>query len=446
MLKKSVLFALVLGTAITATPTVAKQTEPLSAETIRLLDLLADVRAKIHSSYVEDSTDTDLMQGAIQGMLQQLDPHSAYISKADLEQFKSETSGQFGGIGIEIEPLKTGNIVIVSPIDDTPGQRAGLQAGDIITHIDGIALRTLSFNKSVAKMRGKVGTKLTITITRTGKPPFDVEITRDTITVKSVRHRVEKNMGYVRISKFQNKTGQDLKTAIAKIQTELGDDFAGLVLDLRNNPGGLLTQAIAVSDAFLQQGEIVSTRGRTQSQQTRTFAKLGDILGGKPIVVLINGGSASASEIVAGALQDHRRAVILGTKSFGKGSVQTLMDLGDNRGMIKLTTARYYTPSGKSIQGQGITPDVVVVPSKIEPLTAHKSISESQLQGSLKTESTGTTDAEKAKKKKEYTDKVKDDYQLQRALDLLTAIAIQNQQAPLTQTTDMLNENKKAQN
>ena len=431
-IKQSTLITFLLFSTLVHTTTQAKQAEPLSEETIRLLDLLADVRSKIHSSYVENSSDDDLIKGAIQGMLQQLDPHSAYITKKDLEEFTRETSGQFGGIGIEINPMKSGNIKIVSPIDDTPGKKAGLKAGDIITHIDGTPLRTISFNKAVAKMRGKVSTKVTITIYREGQKPFDVEITRDTITVKSVRHRLEKNIGYIRISKFQAKTGDDLQKAIDAIKTELGDDFMGIVLDLRNNPGGLLTQAVSVSDAFLEQGEILSTRGRDTKQNKRHFATAGDAIGGKPIVVLINGGSASASEIVAGALQDHRRGIILGTRSFGKGSVQTLMNLGADRGMIKLTTARYYTPSGKSIQGEGITPDVEVFPSKIEPLQMGKAISESQLKGSLKTEDTGTQDKTKTKPKT-YSDYVKTDYQLQRALDLLTAITIQ-QQSPTTRT------------
>lgn len=418
---------------LTLSPVQAKQTESLSAETIRLLDLLADVRAKIHSSYVETSTDETLIKGAILGMLQQLDPHSTYITQEDLDEFTTSTSGEFGGIGIEINPMKSGNIVIVSPIDDTPGKKAGLQTGDVITHIDGVPLRTLSFDKSVSKMRGKVGSKLTITIYRKNQKPFDVEIIRDTITIKSVRHRLEKNIGYIRISKFQNKTSQDLRKAISTIKADLGDDFMGIVLDLRSNPGGLLTQAIEVTDIFLEQGEIVSTRGRNKKQNKRHFATRGDQIQGKPIVVLINGGSASASEIVAGALQDHSRAIILGTLSFGKGSVQTLMNLGDDRGMIKLTTARYYTPSGKSIQGEGITPDVEVVPSKIEPLDLGKGINESQLKGALQSEETGNQDTDKKQDKpKTYSKYVKGDYQLQRALELITAITIQQQQEPIT--------------
>ena len=401
--------------------------KPLSAQTIEMLDLLSQVRANVHKNYVEDTTDKTLIQGAIHGMLQKLDPHSAYISEKDLADFRTKTTGEFGGIGIEIEPTKSGEIKIIAPIDDTPGYKAGIKAGDIITHIDNTPVSSISFSKSISMMRGKRGSKVILTIYRKGEKPLKITIVRDTIKTKSVRHYTNDDMGYVRISAFQKNSSDDMKKAIASIEDKLGDKFTGLVLDLRNNPGGLLTQAIAVSDAFLEQGEIVSTRGRTDKNDSRTFATKGDVLNGKPIVVLINGGSASASEIVSGALQDHKRAVILGTQSFGKGSVQTIMNLGVGKGAIKLTTSRYYTPSGKSIQGTGITPDIKVVPSKVTPLRAPQYIKESELKGALKNEKTGTKDKKELSHDERFQKQIKNDYQLRRALDLLKVMSIQSQ-------------------
>ena len=438
---KKLAVALSLGSfALMAVP--AHSAKPLSPETIEMLDLLSQVRANVHKNYVEDTSDKTLIQGAIHGMLQKLDPHSAYISNKDLSDFRTKTTGEFGGIGIEIEPTKSGEIKIIAPIDDTPGYKAGIKAGDIITHIDGTPVPSISFSKAISMMRGKRGSEVILTIYRKGEKLLKITIVRDTIKTKSVRHYTDDDMGYIRISAFQKNTSADMQKAITAIEKKLGDKFAGLILDLRNNPGGLLNQAIAVSDAFLEQGEIVSTRGRIEKNDSRVFAKKGDILGGKPIVVLINGGSASASEIVSGALQDHKRAIILGTQSFGKGSVQTIMNLGAGKGAIKLTTSRYYTPSGKSIQGTGITPDIEVVPSKVTPLLAPQYIKESELKGALKNEKTGKDEKSDTPKKGKKEDKentelslderfkkrIEQDYQLRRALELLKAMSIQNQQ------------------
>ena len=432
---KTIIGALSLGTMLcTASPALSAK-EPLSAETIEMLDLLSQVRANVHRNYVEDTTDKTLIQGAIHGMLQKLDPHSAYISEKDLSDFRTKTTGEFGGIGIEIEPTKSKEIKIISPIDDTPAYKAGIKAGDIITHIDGTPVQSISFSKAISMMRGKKGSKVILTIYRKGEKPLKIDIIRDIIKTKSVRHYTTDNMGYIRISAFQRNSSDDMLKAITAIEEKLGDKFAGLVLDLRNNPGGLLTQAIAVSDAFLEQGEIVSTRGRIEKNDSRVFASDGDVLAGKPIVVLINGGSASASEIVSGALQDHKRAIILGTQSFGKGSVQTIMNLGKGKGAIKLTTSRYYTPSGTSIQGTGITPDIEVVPSKVTPLRAPTYIKESELTGALKNEKEDKKDKTKDKDKdnetlsldERFKKQIKHDYQLRRALELLKAMGIQNQ-------------------
>ena len=426
--KLALALSIALGSlALTGTPALSAEplsSKPLSKETIEMLNLLSQVRANVHKNYVEETSDKKLIEGAISGMLQKLDPHSAYITEKDLADFRTKTTGEFGGIGIEIEPTKAGDIKIITPIDDTPAYKAGIKAGDIITHINGTAVQGISFSKAISMMRGKKGTEVTLTIYRKGEKLLKINITRDTIKTKSVRHYTSDDMGYIRISAFQKTSATDMKKAIQSIEEKLGDKFAGLVLDLRNNPGGLLTQAIAVSDAFLEQGEIVSTRGRIEENDSRTFATQGDILNGKPIVILINGGSASASEIVSGALQEHKRAVVIGTQSFGKGSVQTIMNLGKGKGAIKLTTSRYYTPSGKSIQGKGITPDIKVVPSKVTPLRAPQYVKESELKGALKNEKTGTKEKEMTRDER-FQEQIKHDYQLRRALELLKAISIQ---------------------
>ncbi|WP_369793085.1 S41 family peptidase [Thermopetrobacter sp. TC1] len=325
----------------------------------RQLDLFGDVFDRVRANYVEKPDEEKLVEAAINGMLQSLDPHSSYLNPKNFRDMQVQTRGEFGGLGIEVT-MENGVIKVVSPIDDTPAARAGIMAGDYIIKIDGKSVQGMTLNQAVEKMRGKVGTPITITVLRKGrKKPFDVKIIRDIIRIKSVKHSIEGgDIGYIRITSFNEQTGPGLEEAIKDIKKKLGDKVKGYIIDLRNNPGGLLDQAIQVADDFLEHGEIVSTRGRTE--QERYNATPGDLTDGKPIVVLINGGSASASEIVAGALQDHKRATIIGTRSFGKGSVQTIIPLGPRGGAIRLTTARYYTPKGRSIQAKGIEPDYVI--------------------------------------------------------------------------------------
>ena len=350
-----------------------------------------------------------------------------------------QTRGKFGGLGIEVT-MEGGLIKVVSPIDDTPAHRAGIESGDFITHLNGEQVQGLTLSQAVEKMRGKVGEDIKLTIRRVGKEPFDVTVTRGIIPIRTVRSRVEgKDIGYIRISSFSQPTDKGLKKAMAKIKEELGDNFGGLVLDLRNNPGGLLDQAIAVSDAFLEKGEIVSTRSRNKEDHQRFNARPGDLTDGKPIVVLINGGSASASEIVAGALQDHKRAIILGTKSFGKGSVQTIIPL-QQHGAMRLTTARYYTPSGRSIQEIGVTPDINVEPARFETVQPRRRTREGDLRGALKNDNgkngvgdnKGKKSGNGAKNAPNSDDKSTaktpepkpQDFQLQRALDLLRGVSL----------------------
>lgn len=355
---KSVTCALVVAVAASfALP--APQAKAASSETYRQLNLFGDVFERVREDYVDEVEDKEIIENAINGMLTSLDPHSSYLNADSFKDMQIQTKGEFGGLGIEVT-MENGVVKVVSPIDDTPAQRAGVQAGDYITHLDGEQVLGLTLSEAVDKMRGKVGTEIIITVVREGTDAaFDISIIRDTIRIKSVRHRTEGNIGYIRVTTFNEKTGPGVEDAIDEIRDELGDKMQGVVLDLRNNPGGLLDQAIAVSDAFLTRGEIVSTRGREARDIQRYSANSGDIGDGLPLVVLINGGSASASEIVAGALQDHHRATIVGLRSFGKGSVQTIMPLGAH-GAIRLTTARYYTPSGNSIQARGILPDIEV--------------------------------------------------------------------------------------
>ena len=326
--------------------------------TYQLLNLFGDVFERVRATYVEEITDEQLIESAITGMLTSLDPHSSYLNAKSFKDMQVQTRGKFGGLGIEVT-MENGLVRVVSPIDDTPAFRSGVKAGDLISHLDGKAVQGLTLSQAVELMRGKVGTEIKLTIRRVGTEPFEVKITRAVIPIRTVRSRTEGDIGYVRISSFSAPTGAGLKRAMKKLNAELGDKMKGLVLDLRNNPGGLLDQAIAVSDAFMDHGEIVSTRTREKQGHKRFNAGKGDLSNGKPIVVLVNGGSASASEIVAGALQDHKRAIVLGTKSFGKGSVQTIIPLS-GRGAMRLTTALYYTPSGRSIQKVGIKPDIVV--------------------------------------------------------------------------------------
>lgn len=338
-----------------------------TSETYRQLNLFGDVFERVRAEYVEPVTDEQMIEAAINGMLTSLDPHSSYLNKKSFSDMQVQTRGEFGGLGIEVT-MENGLIKVVSPIDDTPAFRAGLKPGDFIVQLDGEPVMGLTLNEAVEKMRGPIGADIKVMIRR-GDPgePFEVTLTRAAIKVQSVRYRAEGEIGYVRITSFNEQTQTGLEKAVSSLREQLGDKLKGLVLDLRNNPGGLLDQAVSVSDSFLDKGEIVSTRGRKSEEGSRFNAKTGDLIKGLPVVVLINGGSASASEIVAGALQDHRRAVIMGTQSFGKGSVQTIIPL-PGHGAMRLTTARYYTPSGRSIQALGITPDIEVHPAKVEEL------------------------------------------------------------------------------
>lgn len=400
------------------------QSQTNSTDTYRQLSLLGDVFEKVRAQYVEEVSDEQLVEAAINGMLTSLDPHSSYLSPKSFQDMRVQTKGEFGGLGIEVT-MENGYVKVVSPIDDTPASEAGLQPGDYITHLDGEAVLGLTLSEAVERMRGKVGTPINLTIRRAQEEPFDVEITRDIITIKSVRSRVIEDIGYIRITTFNEQTTVGLQEAVSEIKEELGDSLHGFVIDLRNNPGGLLDQAISVTDAFLERGEIVSTRGREEANASRVNATAGDITDGKPVVVLINGGSASASEIVAGALQDHRRAIVLGTQSFGKGSVQTILPLQGNAAM-RLTTARYYTPSGRSIQAKGIEPDIKVELAKIEKIEEGRRRREADLRGALGNPdqpgaepSSTDTMPDPGDAAAESNDDPLEDYQLARAVDLL---------------------------
>src|SRR6201995_980839 len=357
------------------------------ADTYRQLNLFGDVFERVRADYVEVPDDSKLIESAINGMLAGLDPHSSYMDPKSFRDMQVQTRGEFGGLGIEVTQ-EDGLIKVVAPIDDTPAAKAGIRAGDIITHLDDEAVQGLTLNQAVDKMRGPVNSKIKLKILRKGAAkPLDIAITRETIRVRSVRSRTEgDDVGYVRITQFNEQTADGLRKSIDDITRQLrAEKVKGYVVDLRNNPGGLLDQAIFVSDAFLERGEIVSTRGRNAEETQRFSARPGDLVKGKPVIVLINGGSASASEIVAGALQDHKRATLVGTRSFGKGSVQTIIPLGSGNGALRLTTARYYTPSGKSIQAKGIVPDIEVLQDVPEELKARVDTKgEASLRGHLK--------------------------------------------------------------
>jgi carboxyl-terminal processing protease len=332
------------------------------ADTYSQLNLFGELFERVRADYVEKPDDTQLIEGAINGMVTSLDPHSRYMNDKAWREMQETTSGEFGGLGIEVT-MEDGLVKVVAPIDDTPAAKAGLLSGDLIAKIDGEAVQGLTLEQAVNKMKGAVDTKTNLTILRKGKDaPFDVAITREVIRVRPVRYHTEGNdIGYIRITSFNEQTTDGLHKAIASISKDIPQDkLAGYIVDLRNNPGGLLDQAVSVSSTFLARGEVVSTRGRNPEETQRFTAKGGDLTKGKPLVVLINGGSASASEIVAGALHDHKRATLIGTRTFGKGSVQTIIPLGAGNGALALTTARYYTPSGRSIQAQGIAPDIEV--------------------------------------------------------------------------------------
>lgn len=400
-----------------------------NSETFRELDLFGDVFERVKAQYVEEKTDKDLVESALNGMLMALDPHSSYMNEDQFGDMQVSTRGEFGGLGIEVT-LENGLVKVVSPIDDTPAFRAGLQAGDYIIQIDDEPVMGMALNDAVDKMRGKVGTDISLLVTREGaEAPIEYKLTRDVIKIQSVKSRVEGNAGYIRITAFNQNTYDGLEKAIKDIKAELGNKITGYVVDLRNNPGGLLDQAILVSDAFLDKGEIVSTRGRHEEDTKRDNATPGDLAEGLPIVVLINGGSASASEIVSGALQDHKRAILLGTKSFGKGSVQTVIPI-PGHGAMRLTTARYYTPSGRSIQAKGIDPDIVVEQANIESLGVSR-LREENLKGALDHKAPSPLSIKKKKEDKDENadaDEAKDDankdYQLSRALDLLNGLSL----------------------
>jgi carboxyl-terminal processing protease len=359
-----------------------------AADTYRQLSLFGDVFERVRADYVEKPDDSKLVESAVNGMLAGLDPHSSYMDAKSFRDMQVQTRGEFGGLGIEVT-MEEGLIKVVAPIDDTPAAKAGVMANDIITHLDDEAVQGLTLNQAVEKMRGPVNTKIKLRIMRKGSDkPVEVSITRDVIRVRSVRSHLEgDDVAYIRVTQFNEQTTDGVRKAINDLSAQAGDKLKGFVLDLRNNPGGLLDQAISVSDEFLERGEIVSTRGRNAEETQRYNARAGDRTKGKPVIVLINGGSASASEIVAGALQDHKRATVVGTRSFGKGSVQTIIPLGSGNGALRLTTARYFTPSGTSIQAKGIKPDIEVLQEVPEELKARTDTrGESSLRGHLKGE------------------------------------------------------------
>ena len=389
------------------------------------LNLFGEAFEKIKNNYVEEVEVKDLIESAIEGMLNSLDPHSTFLNTDELNELKIQTKGEFGGLGIEVT-LENGLVKVISPIDDTPAERAGIKSGDLITHIDGEAVMGLSLSEAVSLMRGKVGSKINLSIKRRDQS-LKIDIVRAIIELKSVKYRLEDNIGYIRVSSFNQKVDEEIKKAIKQMKGNNKNEIVGYVLDLRNNPGGLLDQAVNVTDIFLARGEIVSTRGRKKSDGSRYNAVKNDLIDGLPLVVLINQGSASASEIVAGALQDHKRAIIMGTKSFGKGSVQTILPSGENVA-IKLTTARYYTPSGKSIQMTGIDPDILVEQSEVKPIQDTQSRKESDLRGAMENDQNNSKETNN-KKVNEDQNNESVDYQLARAIDLILALNILNNQS-----------------
>jgi len=386
-------------------------------ETYRQLQLFGEVFTKFRSEFADEVKDQDMVEAAVNGMLSALDPHSSYLNAKNFEEMQEQTRGEFGGLGMEVT-MENGLLKVISPIDDTPASRAGLKPGDLITHLNGKPVKGLSLPEAVEKMRGPVDSRVTLTIRRKGRQPFGVTMNRAVIRIQSVKSRLLGDIGYIRITSFSEQTEIGLKTAIDTLKRAHGKALRGFVLDLRNNPGGLLDQAIAVADDFLDKGEIVSTRGRNPDEAQRFDAHPGDLAEGLPIVLLINGGSASASEIVAGALQDQRRAVLLGTRSFGKGSVQTVIPMPEH-GAMRLTTSRYYTPSGRSIQAEGIEPDILVEQARIErpgakPATPAKT-TKSPEPNPDEDESSDAPALDPA-----------EDYQLQRATDLLKGVGFFN--------------------
>ncbi len=428
MMRKTslVLIGAMAGTAMTLVATqprlllVGSSARAAAADTYRQLNLFGDIFERVRADYVEKPDDSKLIESAVNGMLNALDPHSSYMDPKNFRDMQVQTRGEFGGLGIEVT-MEDGLVKVVAPIDDTPAAKADIRAGDLITALDDDQVQGLTLNQAVEKMRGPVGTKIRLKITRKGaEKPIEVTLERAVIRVRSVRSRVEgEDIGYIRVSQFNEQTTDNLKKAVTDLTAQVSaDNLRGFVIDPRNHPGGLLDQAISVSDAFLERGEIVSTRGRNAEETQRFNARAGDLTKTKPVIVLINGGSASASEIVAGALQDHKRATILGTRSFGKGSVQTIIPLGGGNGALRLTTARYYTPAGRSIQAKGINPDIEVlqdVPEDVKTRTETKG--ESSLRGHLK------ADGEEGGGSQSYVPpEAKDDKALNMALDLLRGV------------------------
>jgi carboxyl-terminal processing protease len=394
-----------------------------STETYKQLNLFGEVFERVRAEYVDDVSDNSLVESAINGMLTSLDPHSNYLNTKNFNDMKVQTRGEFGGLGIEVS-MESGLVKVVSPIDDTPAARAGLKPGDLITHLDGDPVQGMTLPEAVEKMRGPVSSEIKLTIRREGKDPFDVKLIRATIKIQSVRSHLEgENIVYIRITTFNEQTDVGLNNAMKNLKQQAGGKLLGVILDLRNDPGGLLDQAVAVADAFLEKGEIVSTRGRRSEDAQRYNARPGDIAAGLPVAVLINGGSASASEIVAGALQDHHRAILLGTRSFGKGSVQTIIPL-PGHGAMRLTTARYYTPSGRSIQAKGIDPDIVVEAAKIEK-TPEKGEAKVATASDLKRDDSGDGGPDQSSVDPSIIG-TPADYQLTRAVDMLHGIALFN--------------------
>lgn len=391
-------------------------------QTFEQLDLLADVMARVRSGYVVPVDNADLIDDALNGMLQGLDPHSSYISPTSFDDMQISTSGEYGGLGMEVT-MQEGVVKVISPIDDTPAKKAGIKSGDYLTAVDGVSILGLSLNDAVDKMRGKPGEPITVTVVRKGEDPRDITMVRAIIKKIPVHHEIKDGMGYLRISQFNELTAKSLETSITSIKDELGGKVPGLIVDLRGNPGGLLDQSIRVSSAFLDGGEVVSTRGRRAEDTESYNAKKGQLVSGVPVIVLIDGASASASEIVAGAIQDRGRGLVLGMTSFGKGSVQSVIPLRNGRdGALRMTTARYYTPEGRSIQGTGITPDIAVSYALFDEDKVKTSIRESDLPNSIKNENGDTDEDVDNKMDVEYPPKdfdVKDDFQLKRAVEIL---------------------------
>lgn len=428
-MKKIFLLALLISSSVWAAPSPKASDESQNEDVYVLMELLGSSLKMIKENYVEEVSYKTMVEKALNGVLTAQDPHSGFLNKEEMDEMTTQTKGEFGGVGMEVSS-ENGLVRVVSPIDDTPAFKAGIQAGDYITHIDGTSVIGLSLNEAVKRLRGEPKTKVKIKVSRKNKDPFELTLTRAIIKVDPVKFEAKENIGYIRVLTFSEKTTSELHRAIKELKKTIGTNLIGFVLDIRNNPGGLLDQAVGVADTFLAQGEIVSTRSRKPEETQRFSAKSGDMIDGLPLVVMINEGSASASEIVAGALQDHKRAVVVGLKSFGKGSVQTVREI-PGFGAIKITTARYFTPSGNSIQAKGITPDVEIPRAELKVLPKITGWGEGDLDGALSAEEgkkAKETEAPKEEEKKESDSDEKKDYQLDRALDILKAIAVLNEQ------------------